>query len=258
MQYQAIITDLDGTALDSPQEKIVSVRLAEAVDKLESRGIMVCAATGRAETFAEPVIASMHLRHPAIISGGTRIIEPVSKRELWRCGMNAEQMHAVTDVLRLKSYGCLWNDYSEQDYLSGAWPIDKYDLYDSTYFFEACFIPHDGVDEVVQALEVIPGLSISVAVAQRPHMNDIHISSKDATKEHAIYELEAIINVPKERMIGVGDARNDIHLFNAVGHKVAMGNAVAEVKEMADEVISSVQQDGLAEYFERLAKELES
>lgn len=53
-------------------------------------------------------------------------------------------------------------------------------------------------------------------------------------------------------MIGIGDGANDIHLFNAVGLKVAMGNAVPSLKEKADIVIGHVTDDGLAQYFEDL------
>ena len=257
MKFQAIITDLDGTALDSPQQKTASERLAQAVEALEAKGIKVCAATGRAEIYAEPLFVTMKLRQPAIISGGTRIIDPVSRAELWRCGMNGEQLRAVTDVLRNASYGFLWNDYSEADYLEGGWPLEQFTDYDSTYFFEICFVPQADVQAIVSSLSKIPGLTVTVFVSQgEEDLNDIHVTNSEATKEHAVYQLESIIGVPKQAMIGVGDGPNDLHLFAAVGHKVAMANAVPEVKTAADEVIGSVQADGLAEYFERLAREL--
>lgn len=255
MKYKAIITDLDGTALDSPIEKTVSNRLANAVIALESNGIKVCAATGRPETFAQPILQSMGLHHPVIISGGTRIINPVSGDELWSCGLSANQLEQIVDILKGTTYGFLWNDYTEADYLEGGWSIDRFEAYKSTYFFEVCFIPNEEVEELVKVLQHVDGIASTVVVAQRPGLRDIHITHRDATKEHAIYQLEKIIGVSKQDMIGVGDGHNDLHLFKAVEYKVAMGNAVSELKEAADEVIGSVKDDGLAEYFERLLKE---
>jgi HAD superfamily hydrolase (TIGR01484 family) len=256
MKFKAIITDLDGTAINSPAQKNATDRLRNAVLTLESKGIKVCAATGRAQTFADPVIKSMGLRQPVIVSGGARIIEPSTNKELWALGLSADQAQDIVSVLKETNYGCLWNDSSEQDYLEGGWPIKQFHDYESSYFFEVCFIPHKYVTGLVERLKSIPGLAVTVVVAQRPDTNDIHITNEKATKEHAIYELEKLIDVPKDEMIGAGDGHNDIHLFNAVGYKVAVGNAVPELKAVADKVISGVREDGLAIYFETLIEEL--
>lgn len=84
------------------------------------------------------------------------------------------------------------------------------------------------------------------------------ITDLDGTKEHAVAELLKMLAIDKENAVGVGDGHNDLHLFNAVGHKVAMGNAVDEMKQSADVVIGSVQDDGLAKYFEELVEEEKS
>ena len=253
MQFRAIVTDLDGTVLDSPEEKIVSARLAAAVKRVEDHDIKVCAATGRAQTFAMPVIESMGLTHPAIVSGGTRIIDPTSGKELWSCYLPKDSVEELMQILSITDYGYLWNDYAEGDYLDGGWAINRFDSYDSTYFIEACFVPESEVPAFVESLNAIDDVAVAVVVAQRPGMKDIHITNKAATKEHAVYELEKILDVPKSEMIGIGDGHNDMHLFAATGYNVAMGNAVPELKAVADEVIDSVTEDGFAKYLENLA-----
>jgi hydroxymethylpyrimidine pyrophosphatase-like HAD family hydrolase len=60
--------------------------------------------------------------------------------------------------------------------------------------------------------------------------------------------LLEIMGVPKDKAIGVGDANNDVHLFKAVGLKVAMGNATDELKSQADIIVDSVENDGLAKF----------
>ena len=47
-------------------------------------------------------------------------------------------------------------------------------------------------------------------------------------------------------MIFMGDGRNDIPMFNGVGVSVAMENAVDEVKENADYITSSNNDNGVA------------
>lgn len=51
-------------------------------------------------------------------------------------------------------------------------------------------------------------------------------------------------------MIGVGDGYNDYPMLEACGLKVAMGNAVDELKVIADIVAPSIEQDGLAKVIE--------
>lgn len=253
MQYKAVITDLDGTAVDSPKDKVASRRLATAIAELDRLGIRVCAATGRAPSFAMSMLRSMNLKDPAIVSGGTKIIDPITGSELWTCGLSESQIRQITNKLEPFPYKYLWNDSTEEDYLSGGWELKKFNEWEGVYFFEVCFVPHDEVMNLVNALSDIDGIAVTVVVAQRTGTNDIHVTNSVATKEHAIYELEKMIGVEKNEMIGIGDGHNDLHLFNAVGYKVAMGNAVNELKQVADKVIGYVTDDGLAEYFEELA-----
>jgi hydroxymethylpyrimidine pyrophosphatase-like HAD family hydrolase len=44
---------------------------------------------------------------------------------------------------------------------------------------------------------------------------------------------------------------NDFHIFNAVGKKVAVANAVPELKALADEVIDDVTSDPVTRYLNR-------
>jgi hydroxymethylpyrimidine pyrophosphatase-like HAD family hydrolase len=61
MKNKAIIFDIDGTAIDSPSQKIPSDRLIKAVRQIETE-YFVCAATGRVWSFAEPVIRGLNKR----------------------------------------------------------------------------------------------------------------------------------------------------------------------------------------------------
>ena len=257
MSYKAIIIDLDGTAVDSPAQKTPSSRLVEAATSLQDVGIQICAATGRGEKYAWDVLGALHLRSPSIVSGGSRIVD-AERRELWRSGLSKQQVSAICDTLLKFHYSAVWDDYVEDAYLSGGWSVEELRKQGDAYLIEAIYVPKADADKVIEALnENVPDIAVVKVTALRPGTNDLHITHRTATKEHAIYELEKILGIDKADMIGVGDGPNDTHLFTAVGYKVAMDNAVDELKEKADEVIGSIQEDGLAEYFERLTKERE-
>ena len=55
--------------------------------------------------------------------------------------------------------------------------------------------------------------------------------------------------------MAIGDHINDIDMFNAVGYKVAMGNAWDELKEQADFVTKTNDDDGVKYALEHIEKE---
>lgn len=253
MKSKAIIFDIDGTAIDSPAQKVPSDRLIEAVRTIESN-YYVCAATGRVWSFAEPILRGLSLSDPCIISAGTQICNPASGEILWQCDINAIDMEAVLVVVKeYPSYKVLYNDNDEDAYLNGGLDTASLVLDGPVYFFELIFVPQDIAPEIVTKLAAIEGIAVTLAVAQRVGFNDIHITSRNATKEHAVAELLRVLGINRGNTIGIGDGHNDIHLFAAVNHKVAMGNAVDELKSAADETIGLVSDDGFAEYLEKLA-----
>lgn len=60
------------------------------------------------------------------------------------------------------------------------------------------------------------------------------------------------LGVPIEETIAIGDSDNDLEMLRAAGTSVAMGNGVPAAKEAADWVTAAVDEDGLAEAFQRL------
>jgi Cof subfamily protein (haloacid dehalogenase superfamily) len=75
-------------------------------------------------------------------------------------------------------------------------------------------------------------------------------------KTRALRETFATLGIDATEVIAFGDAQNDRSMLEWAGTGVAMGNAVDEVKAIADEVTLSNNEDGIAVALERLAPEL--
>ena len=73
-------------------------------------------------------------------------------------------------------------------------------------------------------------------------------TKKTATKEKAILEICSACGIKAEEIIAFGDDYADIGMLKLCGKGIAMGNAIKEVKEEADWVIGSNDEDGIAEY----------
>ena len=67
-----------------------------------------------------------------------------------------------------------------------------------------------------------------------------------ADKANAAKILAARLGIPREQVLAIGDQRNDIELIAWAGIGVAMGNAVPELKALADWVTVTNDEDGLA------------
>lgn len=63
-----------------------------------------------------------------------------------------------------------------------------------------------------------------------------------------------ILNIKKEEAIAIGDDNNDLSMFEQVGYKVAMENAIDSVKQKADEITLSNDEDGVAIFLDKLLK----
>lgn len=252
-KQKAIIFDIDGTAIDSPDQKLPTARLVDAARAIEGTHYL-CAATGRVWSFAEPVLKGMALQDPCIISGGTQICNPSTGKIAWQCNIEPAGLQAVLAIVKqYPEYNVLYNDYVEHDYLYGGTSPRDISIHEPVYFFEQIFVPSGIAPEIVAKLSKIDGIACTPAIAQRPGFSDIHVTNRSATKEHAVGELLKLLHVKVGNTIGVGDGHNDLHLFSAVGHKVAMSNSVKDLKAAADEVIGSVNGDGFAAYLEKLA-----
>lgn len=254
MKKEAIIFDLDGTAIDSPIQKLPSDRLVTAMNDLRQK-YFLCAATGRCWTFAKDVIQGLDLQDLCIISGGTQICDPKTGEVVWQKDIIPQALEEVIKVFSENGeQKLIFNDYTEDDYFNGGTYPRNFDVSERVNWLSQSFVPDELAVKLHDKLDLIHGITCVMVVSQKPGCRDLHIVNAEATKEYAITELQGRLGVTKEASIGIGDGHNDIHLFNSVGTKVAMDNAVDDLKKVADIVIGNVKSEGLAEYFEQLVK----
>ena len=81
-------------------------------------------------------------------------------------------------------------------------------------------------------------------------------TKKGVTKENAIKIVCDSYKIDLSDVIAFGDDYADIEMLKIAGLGVAMGNAIAEVKEIADVVIGTNDDDGIAKYLENDVLEL--
>lgn len=70
------------------------------------------------------------------------------------------------------------------------------------------------------------------------------------SKGNSILEACKIFDIDRKDVIVFGDEMNDVSMFEIAGTGVAMGNAVDSIKNMADFVTKTNNEDGIAHYLE--------
>lgn len=253
MNYKALVFDLDGTAIPSTMDGLPSDLLIEEINKAK-KGLCISAATGRSWRYAKAPIQALGLTSPCIISGGAQIIDPLSESIIWGIYLSESDINFIRDFAHRLN--------KQVAYVSGLAVCDPCSPLDdppknvcTAYIFGILRHEHSLTKEYFTKSDINAAFTRSWF---EPDVVDLHITKENATKQQAVEHLCSILTLEKSDLIGVGDGYNDLHLFDAVGLKVAMGNAEEELKRAADIVIGPQDEDGLGKlvYNIRAKKEI--
>ncbi|HEX7042730.1 MAG TPA: HAD family hydrolase [Patescibacteria group bacterium] len=244
MKYKAILFDIDGTSIKDGQYQRPTPKVIEAVREAKEK-VHVSSATGRPFVTAKWIFDDLDLSDPVIISEGAKIVDPKSGNILWHKNIEATTVERLLKIMSNFPYKVTvesqYSTFPEQPFVK---------IQDESFLY-VISIPIERQNEIIEKLEVVSEITVSKIKSYSPDFIDLHITKKDATKENATMELISRLGLKKEEVVGVGDSFNDIHLLNAVGFKVAMGNGASELKEIADYVAPSVYEDGLVDVIEK-------
>lgn len=244
MKYKALFLDVDGTIVPNRPNALPSARVASAMAKA-SKLMHVSIATGRPLFMVKNIIDHLHLSGPCIVTDGTQIYDPTTKKYIYESQMSVESFHQAYAILKKHHVKIHINDGDREDVYTGG-KLPKKIL--------VIFIPEisrEEADSIVKELANVPGIIPYKGVSWTPGMEYVAACSPGGTKLNGIVEVAKMYGIQTHEMIGVGDGYNDFPLLLACGLKIAMGNAVPELKAIADFIAPSVDDDGVATVIEK-------
>lgn len=258
-----LFSDFDGTLVG--QDIVISDRLKQAVLAWEEKGHLFSIATGR--IFAghvQRIADELRLTSPQVSMGGAQIVDPINKHVLHEDVIPDEDVVRLIEVLEkrdlyfwLEKDFVLYNQTGEPRHASNA-VVPHKKLSELTI----TRIPKVGIkpdtDEQIHFLrhdlaELFPSMHIIRAGSAFGLVFDVTAAS--ASKHSGVLKVLDMTNIDRENSIGVGDGYNDFPLLSVAGYKVAMGNAVEELKDIADHITGRYDEDGVAQLIEKLLKE---
>lgn len=248
MTYKAVLSDLDGT-LVKVGSNTVSPKVKEAIVKAKKRNIPLIFVTGRSTRTLVELAEQCGAKGLVIFDNGAGIYDTRDEKILWQSTFSAEIANEILTATQRYKPLAIGLETSEGK-ITNPLELPQHIAVRKLYF--ASFSPEKCKEIIDELQSKFPTFSIVEASSLKgKDFYDIYITNGDATKQHAVVKLSEILGIPTEDMIGIGDHYNDFSLLMACGLKVAMGNAVDELKAIADYIAPSLDDDGVADVIEK-------
>ncbi len=266
--------DLDGTLLNTKKE--LTDYTKEILTQAIERGVVILTATGRPYTgIPEELRAFPGMRY-ALTSNGARIIdrEKMDENE----GVLTEHLLPLADAKKaleiMEKYDTLQEVYFDgQGYAEEEKMQEIHRYHHSPHMQEYARksrICVSTLEEIIEqenrAMDKVQGLFADMKEREQAWQElkqienlelvgslkyNIEINAAGVNKGKGLLELGKILGISREEIMAFGDGDNDIEMLREVGFGVAMKNADDEVKEVADYVTESNDEDGVAKAIAR-------
>lgn len=258
--FKLIAIDLDDTLLNS--QVILSAKNKEAILKAQAIGVEVTLATGRMYRSALPVARELQIDIPLITYQGALIKDPISGRIFRHRPVPIKYAREILD----RGYQL---GYHINIYLDDQLYVDR-ETAEAVEYSQNSKVPLNVVGDLRKYMSAEPtkilfsadpalldslGQELSVKYPQL-HITKsknyyLEIMDRLASKGQALNDLAISMGIAREQVIAIGDSYNDIDMIRFAGLGVAMGNAWAEVKKIADYVTDNHDNDGVAKVINR-------
>lgn len=269
-QTQYILTDLDGTLLRS--DRSVSAFTVDVFSRLLEAGHVVSFATARSTVSALPLIQAIPWRHPAVIYNGAMVVEAGSWKAAGGFQLDADIVNAILahslaaglpPLLFAIDGGGVERILHlpitrESDRLfHAARPGDprfmQIDAMVCPVGWHVLNIMHTGErDALAGLLETVQTrFDLTCHLTLDPYLQGAHILELSHVLAHKGEGAKAWaerVGCRPGQIIAFGDNLNDLGLFDTAGTRVAMANAVPELKARADHVTDGNDEDGVARW----------
>lgn len=260
MAIKLITIDIDDTLVNTAKQ--VTPRVKAALQEATAQGVKVVLTTGRPLPGVQEYLDELGLNHQddqyAITYNGG-VVQTTNGEEL-----GGKEL-AYSDYLRLREVADELGAYLQVETIDAAYtsameinywasrenflikmpliikPVDEMDPND--HYVKFMFIGDEAdIDSWRDALPADVKEAYYIVKSTPQHLEFMH---KDATKGSGLLTLAAKLGIDRSETMALGDQQNDVTMIEAAGLGVAMGNAVPEVKAVADVETTTQNADGV-------------
>lgn len=265
--YNMLVLDIDGTLVGS--DKTISEKTREAIIKAQQRGKIVAIASGRSIAGIRKTASNISLEQYGgyvIAYNGTTVVNCKTGECIYNQMVPKELVKPVYEAAKRVSAGIVVYNDNTKEMISGN-GLNEYIKIDA----EACNVTINEVSDFVKAINfpfnkfLLSGKPEHMAEVEKIMAKEfgdrlnvfrsdpfyVELLPRYVDKGVAVEKLVKHLDIQREKVICIGDSYNDLPMLRFAGMGVAMGNAQQEVKEMADYVTASNDEDGIVNVIDK-------
>jgi Cof subfamily protein (haloacid dehalogenase superfamily) len=253
MQYKLVVLDMDGTLLNN--DHYVSSANKVAIHRLKTEGISLALASGRPYESIYPYVKDLGIDLPIIAANGALIKSPLLNKVNYSTALPINLAKEIIEYGQENQYPIsLYHDGElhtfNESMVKVHWDLEKLnarvinkfedekDLYKIIYKNTP-----QKIEEAFNHLEQKYKGKLYITRSDDMYLDVMNIN---ASKGKALQQLMEMLNISSHEVLVMGNSFNDITMFEVAGLAIAMDNSPQEVKNAADFVTKSNNDDGVA------------
>lgn len=265
------ISDLDGTLLHS--DALPSDYTVKTINFLVEKGYNITFATARSISSAAEILPNFKLKLPVVMMNGVCLTDINSRKQLNVFGMSREIAGKAIDIFErhgrppmhftVDKNGEICVDYKlikskyEQEFMevrksryNHFVQCKEYDVSNGAIYLSA-IDRKETVEAIVEELKLLDGIGFTYYLdTYSDGQYFIEVYSSRAGKQNTINLLKSIYEF--DRVVAFGDNGNDVEMLQNADVGIAVGNAQESAKSVADLIIDTNENDGVAKYLMEL------
>lgn len=263
MAVKLVAIDLDDTLLDSGLR--ISESCVSTINAVQEKGVLVTLATGRMYRSALPYARQLNMDIPLITYQGALVKNSGSEEVLYYKPLPEDIAIKVMEFFKTE-------EVHYQIYIDDRLYMESL-TEEGKYYSNLAGVKPVIVDNLIETSREHETMKILAVTENEKHLLDMEIDLKNrygknlnitrskpffleimnhlANKGDALQVVSAHYNIDRKDVLAVGDSYNDLAMIEWAGIGVAMGNARDAVKEAADFVTTSNEEEGVAEALKR-------
>lgn len=229
-----VALDMDGTLLNKAGE--ISEENRRAIKEAENEGVFVVLSTGRSYATCSDFAKSMELQSYLITVNGSEIYDNQGKL-------------VERNIVDSESIQWMWE--LSQKYGTHFWAISCDNIYraempEKIHDLQWLKFGFDTNDESIRQIIMDELVSKGTFEISNSSPTNIEVNAMGVNKAKAIKLVCSQLDISMENVMAVGDSLNDLAMISEAKVGVAMGNAQEIVKEKADWITATNEEDGVA------------
>ncbi len=256
-----VFSDIDNTI--KPKVGNFSQECIESVKRFVAAGNVFVLTTGRNRSKTEEYAQRFGGFRYIIDSNGGEVFDTKTRKSVFASEISRENIEKLFKVSKKYGFRLVLNidadfrfaskrtrfDETEREFASLDEVFEKHKVVGG--FFIG--IPDKLVEEMKNIIYGIKGITVANYGIHKGE-NYIDFASEVANKGVAVKKLMQHLKANYNDTISIGDGLNDLPMFSATKCSVAVSNAVDGLKSVADIVVESVDDDGVAKFLDSLVK----